>query len=52
MTEEKQNQPQINGDERRYKQKEVTETIIGVFYEVYERKKISVHLLKSAANNS
>lgn len=29
------NPPQINADGRRYKHKELTETIIGVFYEVY-----------------
>lgn len=35
MNNENQNQPQINADERRYKHKELTETIIGTFYEVY-----------------
>jgi GxxExxY protein len=29
------NQPQMNADERRYKHAELTELIIGVFYEVY-----------------
>lgn len=29
------NSPQINADERRYKHQELTETIIGIFYEVY-----------------
>lgn len=33
MTDE--NQPQINADERRYKHSELTETIIGIFYDVY-----------------
>ena len=27
--------PQINADERRYKHSELTEQIIGVFYDVY-----------------
>lgn len=37
MTEptEKGNQPQMNAEERRYKHEELTESIIGVFYEVY-----------------
>lgn len=35
MSDEKPNQPQINADERRYKHQELTEQIIGVFYEVY-----------------
>lgn len=35
MSEENQNQPQITADERRYKHSELTDTIIGVFYEVY-----------------
>ncbi|HEY1937927.1 MAG TPA: GxxExxY protein [Candidatus Angelobacter sp.] len=29
------NSPQINADERRYKHSELTEQIIGIFYEVY-----------------
>jgi hypothetical protein len=55
-------QPQINADRRRYKHQELTQTIVGVFYEVRnelghlafdnERKKISVHLRQSAANRS
>lgn len=32
---EKPNPPQINTDEHRYKHKELTEVIIGIFYEVY-----------------
>jgi len=35
MNEEKPNQPQIDADERRYKHQELTELIIGVFFEVY-----------------
>lgn len=35
MDDEKQNQPQIDADGRRYKHKELTERIIGIFYEVY-----------------
>lgn len=35
MSEETRNQPQINADERRCKHQELTEIIIGVFYEVY-----------------
>jgi GxxExxY protein len=35
MSDEKPNQPQMNADERRYKHQELTEQIIGVFYEVY-----------------
>ena len=35
MSEETPNQPQITADERRYKHQELTEVIIGVFYEVY-----------------
>ena len=35
MNEENPNQPQINADERRYKHQDLTEVIIGVFYEVY-----------------
>ena len=27
--------PQINADERRYKYSELTEQVIGIFYEVY-----------------
>ena len=35
MSDENPNQPQINADERRFKHQELTEQIIGVFYEVY-----------------
>lgn len=35
MSDETHNQPQIKADERRYKHQELTEIIIGVFYEVY-----------------
>jgi GxxExxY protein len=35
MSDENPNQPQMNADERRYKHQELTQTIIGVFYEVY-----------------
>ena len=35
MKEENPDQPQISADERRYKHQELTEIIIGVFYEVY-----------------
>jgi GxxExxY protein len=35
MNEENPDQPQMNADERRYKHQELTETIIGIFYEVY-----------------
>ena len=49
--------PQMNAEERRYKHPDLTEQIIGVFYEVYrelgigflERVYEEVHLRSSAA---
>jgi len=35
VSDENPNQPQINADERRYKHQELTQTIIGIFYDVY-----------------
>lgn len=35
MRDENHNSPQISADERRYKYQEITEIIIGAFYEVY-----------------
>ncbi len=35
LSDQNPNQPQTNAEERRYKHQEVTEAIIGVFYEVY-----------------